>query len=461
MNGLSITLSWVLVHSLWMAAVVWIGISIAEVFIKKSSQRRIVKATGVATFYMALVIGFIMELPHVSEGTTEWMLFEEALFFQTELGLVDQFKLFINQSSSVITALWLVGTLLGVIRMAKQKQDLNQIQRYATRTRDKELKQRLQALSQQLGIDRFVTLVESEMISSPMTAGFLKPIIYIPTGLSTGLTYDEIDAILLHELSHIKRNDYLLNWLLVITETLFFFNPIVLHLVKQLRREMEYTCDDEVLNEQNEISYARTLIKLEEFNLNNKLSLQAKNNNSEFSKRINRMIKQQKPVMHQKLVITSLLAITLVLSSAFTSKTLKQDENPKPVSIAVESLQEEQDTLRFSKREEMVAKIKSMTEDDFKGVIIMLNDKEIKVIKDADNALKKADEMMKEINSELIKDGLLNANRQKMTLMFQYSDLLNGKANLGDKYEKYKAIFNRYFPVYDSFATTRVFRYKQ
>ena len=460
MNGLSITLSWVLIHSLWMAASIWIIISLVELFIQKSSYRRAIKALGLIGFNLAIIIGFVMELPNVSEGNSEWMLFEETLFIETELGFVDQFKLLINQYSPIISVIWILGALIGVIRMSKQKHDLNQIQRYASRPTDGQINSLLRRLSEQLNIKRYVTLLESEMISSPMTAGFLKPIIYIPTGLSTGLSYDEIESILLHEMAHIKRNDYLLNWLLVITETLFFFNPILLHMVKQLRREMEYTCDDEVLNEQNEISYARTLIKLEEFNLNNKLSLQAKNNNSEFSKRINRMIKQQKPVMHQKLVVTSLLAITLVLSSAFTSKTLKEDQEPKPVSISVEHQKEQQDTLRFTNREDMVAKIKTMKESDFKGVVIMVNDKEIKFIRGKSNALKKADEMMKEINAELIKDGLLNENHQKMTLMFQYSDLLNGKANLGDKYEKYKAIFNRYFPVYDSFATTRVFRYK-
>ena len=93
--------------------------------------------------------------------------------------------------------------------------------------------------------------------------------------------------------------------------------------------------------------------------------------------------------------------------------------------------------------------------------VYFVEGKQIKVIRAVDNALDKADEMMEEIRAELIKDKLLREDRPKMTLMFQYSDLLNGKANLGQHYEKYKAIFNRYFPKYDSYATTRIFRYKQ
>jgi len=460
MNGLSITLSWVLIHSLWMAIGAWIISASLERFTKRSPVRRGIKVVGFGLFYVAVGVAFVLELPKANQGESNWVIFEEALFFQTNISLIDQAKLFITANSKWIAIAWLAGSLLSILRLTKQKHDLNQIQKYAKSISESSIKKQLITLKDSLGISRFVQLMETEMISSPMTTGFLRPIIYLPIGLATGLNHEEIEAILLHELAHIKRNDYLLNWILVITETLFFFNPIILVMVKQLRREMEYTCDDEVLNEANEISYARTLIKLEEFNLNNKLALQAKNNNSEFSKRINRMIKQQKPVTHQRMFVTSLLAITLILSTAFTSKTLK--EEPVEIAVVEQDTQQKpkQDTLRFTSAEVLANKVKEMNDEEIKGTVLLLNGKRIGVIKDVNNSLKKADKMMEEIQEELIKDGLLNENRQKMTLMFQYSDLLNGKANLGDKYEKYKAIFNRYFPVYDSFATTRVFRYK-
>ncbi len=69
------------------------------------------------------------------------------------------------------------------------------------------------------------------------------------------------------------------------------------------------------------------------------------------------------------------------------------------------------------------------------------------------------EKMMKHIRKELIKDGILSEENSKVKLMFQYSDLLNGKVVLGDKYQKYKKIFNDYFPKYDSYATTRVFKF--
>ena len=93
-------------------------------------------------------------------------------------------------------------------------------------------------------------------------------------------------------------------------------------------------------------------------------------------------------------------------------------------------------------------------------VVIMKDGKPVKFVRGVNNALAKSKEMMEEVQRELVKDGILNENKTKITLMFQYSDVLQGERTLGKHYEKYKAILNKYFPVYDSFATTRVFRYK-
>ena len=72
-------------------------------------------------------------------------------------------------------------------------------------------------------------------------------------------------------------------------------------------------------------------------------------------------------------------------------------------------------------------------------------------------AIKKGKMMMEEIHNELIKDQIVNEDRKRVVLMFQYSDILNGKSTLGRHYDKYKGIFHKYFPGYDTFATTRAF----
>jgi beta-lactamase regulating signal transducer with metallopeptidase domain len=115
----------------------------------------------------------------------------------------------------------------------------------------------------QLGIKRKVTIWYSHHVQVPITFGFLKPIILLPISLTNNLTTTEIEAIILHELVHIKSKDYLLNWVLVVIEILFFFNPFVKILVEKLKIEREKNCDVQVINfEYDNFLYAEILLKI-------------------------------------------------------------------------------------------------------------------------------------------------------------------------------------------------------
>jgi hypothetical protein len=89
-----------------------------------------------------------------------------------------------------------------------------------------------------------VTLRESGIVSVPLTMGMLKPIVLLPLGLLSNLPPDQVEAILLHELAHIRRKDYFVNLLQCFGESIFFFNPAVLWLSAQIRQEREHCCDD-------------------------------------------------------------------------------------------------------------------------------------------------------------------------------------------------------------------------
>ncbi|HEY9259181.1 M56 family metallopeptidase, partial [Chitinophaga sp.] len=84
-------------------------------------------------------------------------------------------------------------------------------------------------------------------VKVPAAIGTLKPVILVPLGMLTKLSADQVEAILLHELAHIRRNDYFVNLLQSFAETLFFFNPAVLWLSSLIRAERENCCDDMVV----------------------------------------------------------------------------------------------------------------------------------------------------------------------------------------------------------------------
>ena len=103
------------------------------------------------------------------------------------------------------------------------------------------------SLSQQLHITRAVTMLESGITKIPVVIGHLRPVIYMPLGLLANLPPDQVEAVLLHELAHIRRNDYLVNLLQNVAETIFFFNPGLLWVSSLLKQEREHCCDDVAL----------------------------------------------------------------------------------------------------------------------------------------------------------------------------------------------------------------------
>ena len=112
------------------------------------------------------------------------------------------------------------------------------------------------------GIKRKVQLWFSNSLSTPITFGFLKPVIILPVALINQISIKQAETLILHELTHIKANDYLLNWALIITENIFFFNPFVKTLCKKIRLEREKYCDSNVIAfDYSPILYAETLLK--------------------------------------------------------------------------------------------------------------------------------------------------------------------------------------------------------
>jgi beta-lactamase regulating signal transducer with metallopeptidase domain len=99
-----------------------------------------------------------------------------------------------------------------------------------------------------LGIKRNIVVLASEKALSPFTSGVLKPMILLPLAAINQLTTSQLEAILAHELFHVKRRDYLLNLVLIFSEVILFFNPFAKILANTVRKEREHCCDDRVLS---------------------------------------------------------------------------------------------------------------------------------------------------------------------------------------------------------------------
>lgn len=199
-------------------------------------------------------------------------------------------------------------------------------------------------LCHQLGIKRTVKVFLSELVKSPLTIGFLKPIILIPVASINYLSADQLEAVLLHELAHIKRFDYLINLLLSIVEVALFFNPFMQLLSRHVKRERENSCDDWVLQyEYNATNYAKALLKLATFNTSATVSSFAMNaidQNQTLLIRVKRMIEKKDRSFNYRNQLMALLLISGVLSSVAWFSPAPDAEsatavasNPQPVLV--------------------------------------------------------------------------------------------------------------------------------
>ena len=123
----------------------------------------------------------------------------------------------------------------------------------------------LARLSSQLRLSRPIRLLESCLVDAPMVLGHFRPIILMPIGLLAGLPAGQVESILLHELAHIRRYDYLLNVLQRLVEGLLFYHPAVWWISQVIRAERENCCDDMVVAISGDAhEYALALAALEQ-----------------------------------------------------------------------------------------------------------------------------------------------------------------------------------------------------
>jgi len=125
--------------------------------------------------------------------------------------------------------------------------------------------ERFGQLARRLGVSKPVALLESSLAEVPVVIGYLRPVILVPAGLVAGLPAEQFEAILLHELAHIRRFDYLVNLVQTLVEGLLFYHPAVWWVSALIRTERENCCDDVVVEVQGDArGYAAALVTLEE-----------------------------------------------------------------------------------------------------------------------------------------------------------------------------------------------------
>lgn len=228
-----------------------------------------------------------------------------------------------------VIALYTAGIIFLFCRLVINVMQVNNLRRRGIVQPSHEWMEMFYGLKARLGISRKIRLLFSKHVKVPMMAGAIKPVILMPFATVNHLTAEQFEAILLHELAHIRRNDYLVNILQTFLETILFFNPFTKLISAAIRREREHCCDDFVLaNTSQPLSYAKALASLEFFRTEN-LSMAATGNKNQLFNRIKRMMEMKRNTRWFSSLPAVILTLLIGCSLVWLAPALAQSKKDK------------------------------------------------------------------------------------------------------------------------------------
>jgi len=159
---------------------------------------------------------------------------------------------------------WMLGVCALSLRAGGLWLQLRLLARSGSEPEQTALLDRFRRLVKQAGLRRKIRLLLSDRIDTPLTFGWIKPVVMLPFSAISGLSPAQLEALILHELSHIRRFDYAVNMLQTAVETLLFYHPAVWWVSRQIRVEREHCCDDAAAALCGDTAgYARALARME------------------------------------------------------------------------------------------------------------------------------------------------------------------------------------------------------
>jgi bla regulator protein BlaR1 len=181
-------------------------------------------------------------------------------------GFIERVEAYLNGHHDTIVLIWFLIICARSLQLGVGLYGTYRIKRVRVAAVKGHWSGRMQQLADGLGIRQTIAFLESGLAKTPMVIGHLKPVVLVPIGLLAALSTAEVEAILIHELAHIRRRDYLVNMLQSLLEIVFFFNPAVLWISKMIKTERENCCDDLALaQDHNKANYIRALVSCEEY----------------------------------------------------------------------------------------------------------------------------------------------------------------------------------------------------
>ncbi|MBP6978926.1 MAG: M56 family metallopeptidase [Bacteroidales bacterium] len=345
-------LGWMLLHSLWQGFFIVLLYRLIRCFIPPSALKTRYVASLTALLLIPILsfctfIYLYFGQPHLADIQTHndqinpvsqqlSVLFQSydnnAFISQISFrAFFDRLLSFINSHLDLVSSIWMIGMLVFICRFAGGYLYSRHLKSSCVYPVDDTWKNRIEDLRQRMHIRRRVGFYESVKIRIPSVIGFFKPVILIPLGAVAQIPPGQLEAVLVHELTHIYRKDYLVNMIQIFIETIFFFHPAVWWLSVRIRSEREFICDDLSLTYcKDPVTYIKALASLQELSARPPVFAAAlATSKNQLLIRIKRMV-NPKSLKQENTGGLIMLLFTMALITLTATAALSMKEDPGP-----------------------------------------------------------------------------------------------------------------------------------
>lgn len=285
-------LGWAVLNSLWQMAILWIIYQLISGIFRKagSSQKSYLATSLIITGFTWFIYTFFSILATNTSGN------DVIASGFINVNANERVNHWLNTMLPIASLVYLALLLLPLYYFTRNYRYVQAIRKHKLTKVDPQWRIFVRNVAARMGIKKQVRVWLSGIVTSPVTIGYIKPIILLPVAAINQLSSEQLEAVLLHELSHIRRYDYFINLVIRFIQTILYFNPFVKALVKAVEIEREKNCDEMVIQFQYDPhGYASALLLLEKTNyLPKPLAVAASGKKSDLLQRIEYMLGVQK-----------------------------------------------------------------------------------------------------------------------------------------------------------------------
>jgi len=248
--------------------------------------------------------------------------------------------------TSWLVAAWALGASACAARVLRDYARIRRLQSSAAgRPLPAEWQQRFEALARRMNVRAVVRVIDSAALAAPTVIGWLKPVVLVPARALTGLSAEQLEVVLVHELAHVRRHDYLVNLLQSALEALLFYQPAVWWVSHGIRAEREFCCDDAALSLTSDgVVYARALATLESWrNVQPELALSTLG--GPLMTRIQRLIGIRPSTRPVRGPLAALGALLVIGSATAFANQPSDGQDPEQLKVMRKHLEEMQQRL--------------------------------------------------------------------------------------------------------------------